>query len=90
MVGKFKLVMNGDFGLTRRYVDMTLVRSQGAVDKLGATIESADFRGPLKRGFVMVTDENERWLRAAVDTIEKMRLIFKDGVVQVRKDEPGL
>jgi exonuclease VII large subunit len=86
MLGQRKLVTDNELDLARRSAETALIRSRGALDRLLAGIEAADFRGPLKRGFVMVTDENERWLRTAADTVDKMQLLYSDGVVPVRKN----
>ena len=66
---------------------LILMRARSACDRLQVAIEFNDFHGPLARGFVMVTDQAGRWLRIAAETVPLMRLNYRDGVVQVRKDE---
>jgi hypothetical protein len=51
-------------------------------------MEASDIHGPIARGFVMVTDTGGRWLRSSAQTVQKMRMMYKDGIVRVQKDEP--
>ncbi len=88
MVSQRKLLIDNHLKLARHFAETVLVRGQIARDQLRSTAEAADIHGPLGRGFVMVTDETGRWLRAAADAVHRMRLVFFDDVVRVRKDDP--
>jgi exodeoxyribonuclease VII large subunit len=88
MIGQRKLLIDNHLKLARHFAETAIVRGQVARDQLRAAAEAADVHGPLGRGFVMVTDGTGRWLRAAADTVHRMRLVYVDGVVRVQKDEP--
>jgi hypothetical protein len=88
MIGQRKFLIDNHLRLARHFAEASVIRAQIARDRLRAAAEAADIYGPLGRGFVMVTDGTGRWLRAAAETIDRMRLVYVDGVVQVRKDEP--
>jgi exodeoxyribonuclease VII large subunit len=88
MASQHKLLIENQLRQTRRIADVALVRAQISCDRLCATLEAADIHGPLRRGFVMVTNTTGQWLRAAKDTVSQMRLVYTDGIVQVRKNEP--
>jgi exodeoxyribonuclease VII large subunit len=88
MIGQRKFLIDNHLRLAGHFAEASVVRAQIARDRLWAATEAADINGPLGRGFVMVTDGTGRWLRAAAETVDRMRLVYVDGVVHVRKDEP--
>ena len=84
-----------EMDLSRRYSTLaysfrqTLDSEQGLLKVLTSQVEQSDPEEALRRGFAVVGDDQDRWIRTAMQTrtTKVAKILFADGVVSVRECE---